>query len=120
MSWINGSYVHDLQSFLGLNDLRQTLIAANIANMDTPGYKTLGFNFHQALAEAEAGPAGARLDPRVAPVAGLLARPDGNNVSMDQQGLLMARTQLEYHLGIALLTKEFHGIQAAINGGGAF
>ncbi|MGH9534515.1 MAG: flagellar basal body rod protein FlgB [Terriglobales bacterium] len=120
MSWMNVNYIHDLQSFLGLNDLRQTLLAANVANLDTPGYRTLGFNFQQALAAAEASPAEAAAAPRIEPVAGLLARPDGNNVSLDREGLLMAQTQLAFHLGIALLTKEFNGIQSAINGGGAF
>ncbi len=117
MSWMNLTYVHDLQSFLGLNDLRQSLLSANIANIDTPGYKTLGINFQQALRAAEAQPDGAPLEAQVEPVSGLLARPDGNNVSMDRAGLLMAQTQLEFHLGIALLTNEFHRIQSAINGG---
>lgn len=123
MSWMDLPYIHDLQSFLGLNGLRQSLLAANIANLDTPGYKALGFNFQEALRRAEARPQDAPGGPQaaaaIAPVPGLLARPDGNNVSMDRAGLLMAKTQLEFHLGIALLTKEFQRIQSAINGGGS-
>jgi len=51
-------------------------------------------------------------------VPGLLERPDGNNVSLDREGLLMAETQMQFGLGIQLLQHEFHNLLSAINGGG--
>ena len=51
------------------------------------------------------------------PVFGLLARPDGNNVSLEREGLLLAETQLRYNLGVQLLRDTFHMISSAIHEG---
>ena len=40
---------------------------------------------------------------RVQPVDGLIARPDGNNVSMDRESLNLAEAQLKFKTGVALL-----------------
>jgi flagellar basal-body rod protein FlgB len=52
------------------------------------------------------------------PVHGLVERADGNDVSVEREGLLMAETQMRFNLGIQLLKDEFHGIAQAINSGG--
>jgi len=52
------------------------------------------------------------------PVRGLLERPDGNNVSLERESLLLAETQMRYNLGIQLLKDEFHTISLSINSGG--
>ena len=46
-----------------------------------------------------------------------MERPDGNNVSLDREGLLLAQTQLQFHMGISLIKEEFHRIQMAIEEG---
>ena len=46
-----------------------------------------------------------------------MERPDGNNVSLDREGLLLAKTQLQYQLAIQLVKGEFHQMLSAINGG---
>jgi flagellar basal-body rod protein FlgB len=51
-------------------------------------------------------------------VRGLLERPDGNNVSVERESLLLAEAQMKFNLGIQLLKDEFHGISMAINSGG--
>ncbi|HZT73452.1 MAG TPA: flagellar basal body protein [Terriglobales bacterium] len=117
MNWMTTPYLNDLQRFLDLAGLRQSLIASNIANVDTPRYHTLDFNFQDALAEAEATPAGEAFTPDVQEVAGLMQRPDGNNVSVDREAMALAQTQLQYRVGISLLTSELHRIQSAINSG---
>ncbi|MGH9474952.1 MAG: flagellar basal body rod protein FlgB [Terriglobales bacterium] len=106
--------MNGLESFLDVATSRQTLIASNMANIDTPGYQTKDLNFSQALAAAERG-----LDPASAEhsVTGLLERPDGNNVNVDRESFLMAQTQLQYNTGIALLRDEFHRLNDAITGG---
>jgi flagellar basal-body rod protein FlgB len=50
-------------------------------------------------------------------VPGLIERPDGNNVSIDREGLLMAQNQLLFQTEIQLLHSEFNRLQLAINGG---
>jgi len=40
-------------------------------------------------------------------VDGLLERPDGNNVSMDREGMKMAEAQLQFRTGVELLKHQF-------------
>ena len=40
-------------------------------------------------------------------VDGLVARPDGNNVSMDREGLQLAKSQMQFKLGTQLLKGSF-------------
>ena len=53
--------------------------------------------------------------PVARPVRGLLERPDGNNVSVERESLLLAETQMKFNLGVQLLKDEFHSISQAIN-----
>jgi flagellar basal-body rod protein FlgB len=58
------------------------------------------------------------MNPVVYEVQGLMERPDGNNVNLEREGLLMAQTQLQYQLGVQLVERHFHRTLSAINGGG--
>ena len=97
------------------------LTAANMANIDTPGYRAVGMDFaaemSEALADVDRGaPAGSPRSPvRVKTVEGLIARPDGNNVSMDRESLNMAEAQLRYKTGVALLRQEYQRVMDAIH-----
>lgn len=101
-----------LNRYLDLSSLELKLTAQNMANVDTPGYRTVGFNFGEAMGRSleemgRSGDAGDLPAPEVVQVGGLLERPDGNNVSMDREGLDMARAQLQFQAGVALLRQEF-------------
>ena len=50
-------------------------------------------------------------------VSGLLSRPDGNNVSVDREGLLLAELQLKYQAGVAAMKAEFTYVRWAIHEG---
>jgi flagellar basal-body rod protein FlgB len=116
-----------LESYLKLTTAREQAISANMANVDTPGYHTQDIDFqgelNKALNDAEytTSPEGEQtfhLTPVAREVPGLIERPDGNNVSLDREGLLMSETQLQYQIGIQLVKHHFHGILSAIQGGG--
>jgi flagellar basal-body rod protein FlgB len=109
-----------LGRFLDLAVNRQAVISSNLANIDTPGYRTRDLNFRQELERAAGGGeiSYALFSPLARPVPGLTERPDGNNVNVEREGLLLAETQLRFNLGIQLLRDEFHNLSAAINGGG--
>jgi flagellar basal-body rod protein FlgB len=47
-------------------------------------------------------------------VDGLLERADGNDVSMDREGLNLAKEQLDYKTGIELLQEQLSEIRSAI------
>ena len=55
---------------------------------------------------------------RVAGVGGLVARPDGNNVSMDREGLDLAKEQLQFRAGIELLKHQYSRTMSAIHADG--
>ena len=115
-----------LEAYLKLTASREQAISANMANVDTPGYHTRDIDFNSELSRAmsgvlsqsEDGTQTAQINPVVREVSGLLERPDGNNVSLDREGLLMSETQLQYQIGIQLIKHQFHQILSAISGGG--
>ena len=126
-----------LGKYLDLSSLQLKLTAQNMANIDTPGYRTEGFDFAAEMTrslnalsgpDARGGGAGADGEKggeasavaeagsvRVGPVSGLLERPDGNNVSMDREGMKMAEAQLQFRAGVELLKHEFTRVLDAIH-----
>jgi flagellar basal-body rod protein FlgB len=107
--------ISQLENYLSLTDQRETVIASNMANVDTPGYRTKDIDFQHELARAMAAPEDN--SPRVAVknVNGLLERPDGNNVDVDRESLKLSETQLQYQLGTQLVKDRFHELLVAIN-----
>jgi flagellar basal-body rod protein FlgB len=55
--------------------------------------------------------------PFVVQVRGLLARPDGNNVSVDRESLLLAEVQLQFKAATSVIRAQFAQIQTAIKEG---
>lgn len=92
------------------------MIAANMANIDTPGYRTKDIDFQHELARSVAAQDGESPSVEVRDVQGLLERPDGNNVDIDKQSLELAETQLQYQMGTQLIKERFHQLLSAING----
>jgi flagellar basal-body rod protein FlgB len=92
------------------------LTAANMANIDTPGYRTQGFDFEAEIHKA-LGPPDRQIPEsvHVQDVDGLISRPDGNNVSMDREGLHMAEAQLKFRTGVALMRLENQRVMDAIH-----
>ena len=103
--------------YLDLTTSEAKLTAANMANIDTPGYRAVGMDFEAemrgAMAEVEQGQMPRQVQVR--PVDGLIARPDGNNVSMDREGLNLAEAQLKFKTGVALLREEYQKVMNAIH-----
>jgi flagellar basal-body rod protein FlgB len=103
--------------YLDLATSEAKLTAANMANVDTPGYKAVGMDFEAEMRTALAGvDQGQASNPvHVNLVDGLVARPDGNNVSMDREGLNLAEAQLKFKTGVALLHEEYQRVMNAIH-----
>ena len=103
--------------YLDLSTAQAKLTAANMANIDTPGYRAMGMDFEsemrRALGDVDAGAAPEAV--KVTPVQGLIARPDGNDVSMDREGLNLAEAQLKFKTGVALLHEEYQRVMNAIH-----
>jgi flagellar basal-body rod protein FlgB len=106
-----------LGRYLDLTSEQMKLTASNMANVDTPGFKTQGFDFEEEFARQLSG--SSDLDGGVAvqaqDVDGLVARPDGNNVSMDREGIQLAKSQMQFRMGVELLKNEFSTVMSAIH-----
>ncbi len=101
-----------LERYMDLLSARQNLVASNIANADTPGYKTQDLDF-QGEFESAAG-----LTPEVVQVAGLPVKNDGNNVSLDREARLLSENAIRFQVASSLMKGEIHTLQSAISGGG--
>jgi flagellar basal-body rod protein FlgB len=44
-------------------------------------------------------------------------RPDGNNVNLDRESLMLAQTQLQFQLGVQLVKRQFTQLETAIKEG---
>ena len=111
-----------LGKFLDLNVYRQGLVSANIANIDTPGYHTKDIDFKGELKRSmnsAVDDAPLAFGPSIKEVPDLTTRPDGNNVSLDRESMMLAQTQLQFKLGVALMKEQFKQVSMAINDGKA-
>jgi len=108
-----------LSHFLDLNVLRSELVMSNLANIDTPGYRTRDLNFRLELEQAGGSLSYAAFAPAVHPVQGLIERPDGNNVSLERESLLLADTQMRFNAAVQLLRDRFKTLSSAIHEGSA-
>ena len=118
MSLTDDPIVETLSHYLDLNVFRTGLITSNLANIDTPGYRVRDVNFQQELERADNGFALAGFTPPAMRVQGLPARPDGNNVSLERETLLLAVSQMRFNAGVQLLRDEFKTLNSAIHEGG--
>ena len=105
-----------LEQYMDLLAARQKLIASNVANAATPGYKTRDIDFQFELQSALAAPeAGSR--PNVIEARGLKSRNDGNNVSLDRESRLMAETAMRFNIASNLWKQQLRQIRGAIQEG---
>ena len=125
-SMIETGVTEALGRFLDVDVARYKLIAGNLANIDTPGYRSRDLDFRAELRRASAQEQNSQVSglhlaayaPVARPVRGLMERPDGNNVSVERESLLLAEAQMKFNLGIQLLKDQFHTISLAIHSGG--
>lgn len=103
---------NQLERYMDLLTARQKLVASNIANADTPGYRTRDLDFQGEFQSA------AGLAPEVVQVTGLPVKNDGNNVSLDREARLLAENALRFQVASNLMKSEIHNLQTAITGGG--
>ena len=116
---------------IGLRAYRQQILAANIANADTPNFKAQDFDFSAALKDAMAGRSSgdlsmARTSERHLTGSGgssavrLMYRTpsqgsvDGNTVDMDIERGQFAENAVNYEAGLAFLTNQIKLLNAAL------
>lgn len=101
-----------LERYLDLLSTRQKLVASNIANIDTPGYKTRDINFSAELQNAMAGQAPVAIEP-----AGLTTKNDGNNVSLDREARLLSENAIRFNFASQIVKAQHRMLKSAIQEG---
>jgi flagellar basal-body rod protein FlgB len=108
---------------------KQGVAAGNLANLDTPHYRTKEATFGDVLDgevqklqlavtnDKQLLGATAAQGPQSAEVAGLDSRRDGNNVQIDRELLTMTRASADFSAAQAALSAKFRLIRFAINEG---
>jgi flagellar basal-body rod protein FlgB len=98
--------------------LRQQVIANNIANANTPNFKSSDVDFHAALAAAFAGqstPAGiADTGFSIQTDTSSTGRLDGNNVDIDQQMADLSQNTLDYQSLESVMATRMSILKTAI------
>ena len=119
-----------LERALDLTTKRQQLLAENVANAETVGYRRRDIDFGRELSSAmknvssrgmkttraghiggSSGKAGIRIDTVAGP------RKGESTVQLDQEMAHLARNQLEFNITAHLARNKFEGLKTAIRGG---
>lgn len=108
---------------LALREQRLQLLAANIANADTPNYQAQDLNFNSALRAAlQPGAAVGGDAIGDAAASARLARPssqpslDGNTVDGDRENATFAQATLEYRASLSFVESKVRSMLTAITG----
>lgn len=106
--------------------MESKLIASNVANVDTPGYKAKDLKFENVLkdqmdtlqlkvtnpkhmTDAPAGITNNEIVENPNP-----GRPDGNNVNIDDEMLKLTKNNIQYNVEVQLLSRRTRYIKDAI------
>jgi flagellar basal-body rod protein FlgB len=101
-----------LERYMDLLSARQKVVASNIANADTPGYRTKDIDFQSEFSTAVGGGSPAPFE-----VGGLPVKNDGNNVSLDRESRLLSENNMRFNLASNLLRSQIQAIRAALQTG---
>jgi len=103
---------HRLENYMDLLSARQKLVGSNIANVDTPGYRTRDIDFHFEFMSQVEG-----LQPNVIQPEGLKVKADGNDVSLDRETRLLAENAIRFNAASNLLKSQLRMVRSAIQEG---
>ena len=117
-----GKTVTLLEKMLDVSSIKHKVIANNIANVNTPGYKKMEVNFAGQLEKALKEDSMNKFDtlqPKIViskEDTSETVRNDGNNVDMDKEVSSLVKNTLSYNIYTQLLAKKYEGIKSAIEG----
>lgn len=114
--------------------LRNQVIANNISNVDTPGYKRYDVHFEEQLNSAMKRMDNRRnstsngykqktrssveeVEPKIIRTYGTTMRPDGNNVDIDVEMSNLAKNVVQYNALIQKLSRQFQRMKTVIQEG---
>jgi flagellar basal-body rod protein FlgB len=105
-----------IQAALHALDTRRSAHEANIANVETPGYKARSVDFESELRKAMDSDAVSSLTPNVS-VSNAAGRANGNNVNVGQEMVSLTETALTQELLIRAMNDKYGLIRTALGNG---
>jgi flagellar basal-body rod protein FlgB len=123
-----------MEAYMTRLSQRQQIVASNLTNIDTPGYKTKDVSFHATMQELlsenalslqttrpEHSQGMIQIIPQaqVFDVQGIPSRVDQNNVDLDREMLKLSETSFAYSLITQMVRGKFGMIATSINEGKA-
>lgn len=107
-----------LELGLAAASLRQRVLAHNIANVGTPGFKRSRVEFERQLTEAvQERRSVVDVEPAVVRETTTSGRPDGNNVDIELEMTQLAQNQVLYSALTRQLSDHFARLRAVISDG---
>jgi flagellar basal-body rod protein FlgB len=114
-----------LEDLLSWTSKRQQALAANIANLDTPGYHAKDYSFQQQLAAvAMTATSPMHISPPVEPSSarlyevGTTEKLNGNTVDIEREMTEITKNGLQYITLVQYLTSKIKTLRSAITEGG--
>ncbi len=116
---------------LQMRGQRAEVLAGNIANVDTPGFKAKELDFSQVLRQQKdavqlsqtnsrhlsvTGEAGSQPEAKVLELDATQPSADGNTVDLGQEQAKWARNRMNYDTSFTFLNMKFKGLARAITG----
>ncbi len=120
-------YINVMDKAADASWIRNEVIANNIANVDTPGYKREDIAFEDELERALGNSKYTSMDSKVANVQTANLKPrivkdysnysyriDANNVDIDTENVTLAANQLKYQGLMNCVTSEFSNLNSVM------
>jgi len=123
---IDTNFLSFVERKLDIATQRQEVLAANVANVDTPGYKARELKFsEQASGLTMRKTESAHLDSSETDTevrvieAGGETKPNGNSVDLDSELTKVTKNGLEFVILVQVLQNKFRTIRSSLNEGAA-
>ncbi len=102
---------------MDLLSIRQKAVASNVANVDTPGYRTKDVDFQYEFLSSLNNSKPLQETVEIVEPQDLLAKNDGNNVNIDREMRLLAENSMRFRMVSTLARGEFKAIKNALSEG---
>ncbi|WP_147867289.1 flagellar basal body rod protein FlgB [Stieleria maiorica] len=107
-----------LGSAVSASEKSHRVVSQNIANVNTPGYKTKRLEFERLLNQLQSGQAedSGGIELPVKDLEGLVERVDGNNVNLEKEVAELKENALAFQAFSHLLASRVSTMRRAISG----
>lgn len=126
LNWLDSVSINAMNKDLDGLWARQQAISDNLANFETPGYKSKTVSFEDQLQKQLSNNSATQsetvnniksIQPTTTVNTDETFRLDGNGVDLEKENVEMARTQYNYMYTLRTLTDSFARLKVVINGG---